>query len=153
MQQSDSGRKRTFRSIKLIKPSLQLRFSLAFAGLACFASLVMVLILDVVISRAIEQGGVEASAIDTSEIILIGLLGTLTVLVPIMMAVGILMTHRIAGPIYRFEQHFKALARGEDPGLCRIRSGDELQELCGLINAGIAGLRAQDASVSDREAA
>ncbi|MFT7676334.1 MAG: signal transduction histidine kinase [Planctomycetota bacterium] len=153
MNQTSSKPKRKSRSRKLIKPGLQLRFSMAFVGLACFASLVMVLILSAVIHRALEQGGIDPAAIDTSEIILIGLLGTLTVLVPTMTAVGILLTHRIAGPVYRFEQHFSALARGEDPGRCKIRSGDELQELCELINAGLETVRVRDGNESDRKAA
>lgn len=49
-----------------------------------------------------------------------------------MMAVGILMTHRIAGPVCRFEQYFCALARGEGSGPRRIRSCNELQEVCGI---------------------
>ena len=58
-------------------------------------------------------------------------------------AVGILVTFRVAGPVYRFEQHLGSLARGEDPGTCRIRKGDELQDLCASINAAVETLRGQ----------
>jgi signal transduction histidine kinase len=65
------------------------------------------------------------------------------VLLPTMLVVGILVTHRIAGPVYRFEQYLGALARGENPGPCHIRRGDELQELCQQINAAFETLRAR----------
>ena len=45
---------------------------------------------------------------------------------------------RIAGPVYRFQQHLGAVARGEDVGPCRIRTGDELHSLCETINAALA---------------
>lgn len=43
-------------------------------------------------------------------------------------------TQRFAGPLRRFELYFERLARGEDPGPCRLRDGDRAQELCVLVN-------------------
>ncbi len=61
---------------------------------------------------------------------------------PIMCACGILITFRVAGPAYNFQEHFKKIIRGEDPGPCRLRERDEFQELAGLINEAVDVLRA-----------
>jgi hypothetical protein len=47
--------------------------------------------------------------------------------------VGVLATFRLTGPIDRIERHLEAVARGEDPAPCRIRKGDEFQELCDRV--------------------
>ena len=52
-----------------------------------------------------------------------------------------LVTFRIAGPIYRFEQYLAGIAEGRQLGPCRIREGDELVELCARINEATAPLR------------
>lgn len=65
----------------------------------------------------------------------------IALLVPLTLVVGILVTFRVTGPIYRLERYFEAIARGEDPGTCRVRSGDECQELCALINEAMEVLR------------
>jgi hypothetical protein len=72
------------------------------------------------------------------------------VLMPICFAVGILSTFRIAGPIYRFEDHLRRLARGEDPGPCRIRKGDRLQDFCELLNHATEPLRRSNAGNLDQ---
>jgi nitrogen fixation/metabolism regulation signal transduction histidine kinase len=66
---------------------------------------------------------------------------TMVILVPVMIGVGIIVTHRIAGPVYRFETYLGQVARGEDVGSCRLREGDELQELCERINEAVSALR------------
>ena len=66
-----------------------------------------------------------------------------SVLLPLMLVVGVLVTHRVAGPIYRFEQHLGAIARGEDPGVCRIRKTDELHDLCRIINEAVDAMKTQ----------
>ncbi len=60
---------------------------------------------------------------------------------PITFAIGVLTTHRFAGPVYRFEMYLKQVIRGERPGDCRLRKGDELMDLCALINEATAPLR------------
>lgn len=62
--------------------------------------------------------------------------------VPLFLVVGIVVTFRIAGPIYRFERYFEALGKNGYTGACRIRQTDELHDLCNAINQGLEGLRA-----------
>ena len=45
-----------------------------------------------------------------------------------------------------------AVARGEWPAPCHIRESDELQELCGLMNAALENARAQGEAAARRAA-
>lgn len=48
--------------------------------------------------------------------------------------ITILLTHRIAGPIYRFEQTFKAMMQRQLDQKITLRKSDEAKELSHLIN-------------------
>ena len=122
------------RTKKLINRRLQLRLTLVFVALACIASSLEILLVDFALDRAIDESGLNAAAIETTPILFASMGLSLLVLIPVMLLVGLLETHRIAGPAYRFEQHLKAVANGENPGRCVIRKGDAFQELCDHIN-------------------
>ena len=49
-------------------------------------------------------------------------------------AFSIIFSHRIAGPIYRFEQTLDKLIQGEDVEVIKLRPGDELEELATKLN-------------------
>jgi signal transduction histidine kinase len=58
--------------------------------------------------------------------------------VPIVLLIfvaGIIITHRIAGPVYNIETKLDKALRGEEIQFIRLRKGDELQELADKINA------------------
>lgn len=74
---------------------------------------------------------------------------SLGILLPLSAALGILTTFRWAGPLHRFHVHLRQVARGERPGPCRIREGDEFQELCALINSAVERAR-QEGPVDGR---
>ncbi len=82
---------------------------------------------------------------------------TALVLFPLTIAVGVFATFRIAGPVYRIEQHLLSLSRGEDPGTCRVREGDEFQNVVDALNAAMekldVGESAATLSPDDRETA
>ena len=124
------------RRIKIIKPRLQLKLVSIFVGLAALAVLLQSVLLAhrlTELSTEVPVGGqylVDAMPGIVSEILIF----TFGLVLPLIFAVGILITHRIAGPVYRFEQHLTRVARGERVEPCRIREGDELQELCAIIN-------------------
>ncbi len=124
------------RRIKLIKPRLQLKLIGAFLALTAISMLLQFVLVGARVShlaRSMPQGG--DFLVEKLPGLLVGvLLFSLIVLLPAVLGVGVLVTFRIAGPVYRFEQHLSAVARGEDPGPCRLRRGDELQALCHLIN-------------------
>lgn len=139
----------TQRNQKLIHPKFQLKLVGTFFLLACISALFQVLLLNLSLQELaprLGEGG-EALLVVLSEVLRENLLIAFAFLVPLMLVVGVLVTHRIAGPIYRMERHLEALARGENPGECRIRKSDEFQELCQRIND------AQRALLAAKEAA
>ncbi|MAF67466.1 MAG: hypothetical protein CMJ84_17645 [Planctomycetes bacterium] len=124
------------RRIKLIKVSLQTRLTMTFVGMAAL-SLLLEFLLFLRASGEVAATLPNDGAIVWEEMtgILVGLLlSSLGLCLPLIFAVGILTTFRIAGPIYRMEMFLKEIISGADPGRCRLRKGDQLQELCALLN-------------------
>jgi HAMP domain-containing protein len=48
--------------------------------------------------------------------------------------ISVFLSHRIAGPIYKFEQTIKECASGKNPKEIKLRKGDEFYELASAIN-------------------
>jgi methyl-accepting chemotaxis protein len=121
---------------KLVKPWFQMRLVLIFATIATISLLMQFLLMQsrmVEMASAMPDGGdyVVDALPDTLRDVLLVSFG---VLLPLILAVGVLVTFRIAGPVYRFEQYLKQVAEGKTVGPCRIRKDDELQDLCSAIN-------------------
>src|SRR5207245_2236976 len=58
----------------------------------------------------------------------------IAVLIPAAAVFSISLTHRLAGPLFRFEQTARELIRGNLALRIRLRKRDELHELAGLLN-------------------
>jgi hypothetical protein len=139
---TDQGRER--RRIKLIKPRLQLKLVGVFVGLSGLGFLLQSLHVGLRLSElaaSVPEGGTYLMAV-MPELPLEILLVSFGMLLPLTIAVGILVTFRIAGPVYRFEKYLQQVLRGEEVGPCRIRKGDEFVELCELINQVTSALQA-----------
>jgi hypothetical protein len=124
------------RRIKLIKPRLQLKLIGIFVGLSSLGFLMQSLHVSLRLSElasTLPQGGDYLSSM-LPRLPLEILIFSFGLLLPLTIAVGILVTFRIAGPLYRFEQYLKQVVRGEATGPCKLRKGDDCQELCELIN-------------------
>ena len=48
--------------------------------------------------------------------------------------ISVFLSHRIAGPIYKFEQTIKECASGKKVNAIKLRKGDEFYELASAIN-------------------
>ena len=141
------------RRIKIIKPKLQLKVVSIFVGLSALSVLLQSLLLAnrlTELSTELPTGGqylVDAVPHVLFEILLF----TFGLLLPLIFAVGVLVTHRFAGPIYRFEQYLTQVIAGQQVGPCKIREGDELWELCELINQATEPLRRREVVRQDPE--
>jgi hypothetical protein len=131
------------RSRKLIEPRIQWRFALIFLTTSALAALVQSLVVSFLTMRAADRLPNDGALLKLQllEILGGGLGITVVLLVPLTLASGIVSTHRIVGPLYRFRVYLTQLAQGERPGPCRIRKDDELQDLCELLNRATAPLR------------
>ncbi|MCZ6597744.1 MAG: hypothetical protein O7B99_08915 [Planctomycetota bacterium] len=129
------GEERYKRQIKIIKAGLQLKLVATFVGLSALSSLLMTLLLGfrlTNLSGEMPSGQylIEALPRVIFEILLI----SFGLILPLTFAVGVLATHRIAGPVHHFETYLRRVSQGQATGPCKIRKGDELQELCAIIN-------------------
>ena len=133
------------RKKKLINSALQLKMIAVFMGIAATTSLFQVVMLNSAltgVARDLPEAGDQLlQAVPRIMLTNVGL--TLAVLVPLMFAIGLLITHRIAGPAYRMQTYCKAIAAGEELGPCRIRKDDELWDLCDALNEAVDALRAR----------
>jgi len=124
------------RKKKLIKPKFQLKVAMACFGLALMSVLTMMILLNEAILDFADKGWVDSAALQNEWVgVLLTKLGIATMIfAPMTLALGIILMHRVAGPLYRFEQFLGAVVRGEHEQECRIRKGDELVEFCELLN-------------------
>ena len=131
------------RKKKLINVSLQIKLISVFLCVSLIASLFQVVLLN---RALVGLGELVPEASETllahlPSVLTTNLVLTLAVLFPLTFLVGVLVTHRVAGPAYRLQQHCLKLARGEEPGRCFLRKDDELQELCEAMNRAFEALR------------
>jgi|SRR5437879_796116 len=76
----------------------------------------------------------------------------LALMIPASAVFSIYLTHRLAGPLFRFEQTARELIRGNLALRIRLRKGDELHELAGLLNEVLDTLERAFREVLDSEA-
>ncbi len=124
---------RRARTRKFINKGLQRKLIAVFVGVATYYSLFQVYLLNRSLVHMADGVGAGPEVLDgLPTIVQDNLAITLYVLVPTMWAFGVIVTHRIAGPLYRLEQHLAAIAAGGDPGPCNLR---KFVELCETMNA------------------
>ena len=137
---------------KLIQPRLQLKLTLIATLTTVTATLLQFLLFSSAIAELAAKLPHDSLAL--LELgqgqLLVCLAITLAVLVPISVTAGILSTFRVAGPVYRLERYLEQVIAGERPGDCRLRQGDELNELCALVNEATRPLR-EDADRTEAE--
>jgi hypothetical protein len=144
-------RNNNHRRDRLVRPRLQLRLILAFLGVATLALVFQFVLFATVlssISADLPSDGQVLLERSTGVSVTI-LLISLGVLLPLSFFVGVLVTFRVAGPLYRFERHLETIAAGKDPGVCRIRKGDELHDFCTTFNAALDRMR-QNGAFKDK---
>ncbi len=136
---------RRARTRKLINKGLQRKLIAAFVGVATYCTVFQVYLLNRSLVQLADKADAGPEVLDgLSTMLQDNLATTLCVLVPTMWAFGVIVTHRVAGPLYRLEQYLAAIAAGEDPGPCTLRKFDELGELCETVNAAVERLRNGD---------
>ena len=121
---------------KLIKPRFQIKVAASGLGIAIVSVLLLMIMINEAFMDFANKGWVDAVALrgEWMSILLNKLLIALVLLIPMTLALGIVLTHKIAGPLYRFEMFLNAVMAGEHPEPCRLRKGDELMEFCELLN-------------------
>ncbi|NQT75292.1 MAG: methyl-accepting chemotaxis protein [Candidatus Omnitrophica bacterium] len=124
----------------LINMKFQTEFILKFCGLVVLGAVVFGVILYVFSSRTLTTSFENSRLVvkSTASYLLPGLLfGGLVVAILTATAASIvvlLMTHRVAGPMYRFEKYAEKVGSGEISSDLKIRKKDQFQNLVGAFN-------------------
>lgn len=140
------------RKNRLIRNDIQLRLSLTFMLLTSVGLVLQfMLFLATMTGKGLDESGLGRVHAEIVDATLQALLLSAVVVLPLTMVVGVLATHRYAGPIFAFRQFLEAIVRGERPGDLRLRKGDELLDVCDALNRATAPLRHEN-EASERPA-
>jgi len=130
-----------------INKAFQSEFILKFCGLVVLGSAVFGVILYI-FSKHVLTTSFENSRLvikSTADYLLPGLLfGGIIVAILTALAAGIvvmLMTHRIAGPMYRFEKYISDIGSGRLCSDLKIRKKDQFQSMVAALNKMTADLK------------
>jgi hypothetical protein len=128
---------------KLVHPRLQMRLTLSFVGLAFLALAFQFVLFTSVMSETLDStpGAFADHYVEVAAAYRRVFLISLGVVLPLTALVGVMTTFRIVGPLFSISRFLRRTLDGEKPEDCRLRSGDEYQELCELVNEVSAPLR------------
>jgi len=138
------------RKTYLINPRFQWRF-IAFMAAVSLLAIAVLFLSNVLFFREMEQAALSIGLtrdnpyfdfLDEQKSSLYTLyFGVSGVAFVLMMAVGILYSHRIAGPLHNLRNKMQRIAEGEEPSKVEFRRRDQFRELAESFNAMIARLR------------
>lgn len=118
------------RSVFLVNPRFQVRFSLIFAGIVFLSSLVYPLIFMDFINELIAMAPDLSSAASEAKKDLLLLLLPIQILFGILaFIIAIFMTHKIAGPMYKLKNHLSDIREGEEITPLEFRRGDHFHDV------------------------
>lgn len=134
------------RKLRLVDRNLQVGLTGSFIAIAAVGAVLQAVLLSRSIDALLASGDVEAVRTQVPALLMRNLLVTVPAVAASMWVFGILLTHRVAGPLHRLERHLEALAAGEPTQDCTLRVDDELQGLCEKLNVAVERLRSRDAT-------
>jgi methyl-accepting chemotaxis protein len=118
------------RSVFLINPRFQLRFSLIFAGIVFISSLVYPLIfMDYINLLVTKNPGIQDVATKSKEDLLLLLIPIQILFAILAFIVSIFMTHKIAGPMYKLKNHLADIRLGDGITPLTFRRGDHFHDV------------------------
>ena len=128
------------RRTHLIKKSFQIKaFLFIFLITLCGISLHSFFLVHLM---GAARHSATAGSVLTMRIVVQDFFITLVLLVVLDYVMGILGTHLIAGPIFKFQKFMHRIAKGDISGEVVLRKGDALTDVADDMNEMLAGLRA-----------
>jgi methyl-accepting chemotaxis protein len=132
-----------------IDKDFQTKFIMKFCGLVVLGAVVTMVLLYLFARQATTVAIVQSRiTVRTTADFLVPIMLQTVVIVTAVVSVAaavvtLFVSHKIAGPLYRFKQTFKELASGNFSNQVRLRKGDQLVEVAGDFNHMIASVRSQ----------
>lgn len=137
----------------LIDRGFQLRYALLLAGAGALLALVCGLWLHQAHAQATELLPLDAESralVARTDRELLGALLGITALMALALGVlGVVITHRVAGPVLVLGRYLQAFGAGRYPPVRALRRGDELQRLFRVFGEGVQALRARELEHAD----
>lgn len=137
-----------FRRQYLVERGFQLRYTLLLSLVGAVASGVfglMVLVLQRNMRADLPLTQELLSAFSETDTTLTWLIVALTVLMAGALGVfGLLLTHRVAGPVFVMNHYVQALSKGRFPRVRPLRKHDELQTLFETFGTALDSLRQRE---------
>ncbi len=125
----------------LINQKMQLRITLKYLFIVLLSSILTGLLVYATIWPLVTAYVPYTLVNQLQTQILVRLSGYSILLIPLLIISCVILTHRIAGPIYNMEQKLDKLIQGEDVDLIMTRKGDEFKDLVEKLNELILMLR------------
>ena len=140
--------KRHPRKIKLVMPAFQLKLASVFLVTALVATAVQAITLHRTVMKLAPLLPTDGGLLATiwPEQLVQSTLLTASLLLFMILGVGIAITHKIAGPLHRFEIYLRALKSDQASEPCKLRDTDQLQDFCQLLNEATEPLRAESSN-------
>lgn len=125
------------RTVYLVNPKFQLKFSLFVCSLVFISSLIYPLTIYELFEKILREANITAPNSEIADF-RSGLISTLVIyqlaFTAMVFIVCIFQSHKIAGPITKTVNYLKEIARGKIPTKISFRLGDNFQELSTELN-------------------
>lgn len=123
------------RSVFLINPSFQLRFSLVVCSLILISSMVYPLVMMDFFNEMVSLHPQLKANVESAKNEFILFLFVLQILfIFLVFILLVFMTHKVAGPIYKLKNHLSNIREGEEITPVVFRNGDHFQDLAEEVN-------------------
>ncbi len=76
----------------------------------------------------------QGQLVDIVNSVNLKILVSMLIVSPLILALGIFLSHKIAGPVYRIEKTIGKMAQGDFSDRITLRKGDEMKSLADSIN-------------------
>ena len=130
------GRQRFRRRQWVVNPTLQYRFVAVIVLLLLVLTAGTLLSVYIAIWTTLRTFGLMEDPVAVAQLTTAGVVTTLELLciAPVVIWVGIRLTHRVAGPLVRITSALEQLTQGNYAVHLKLRKGDSLHEVAELIN-------------------
>ncbi len=152
----EKPQERTYkRKIHFIEKDFQVKFILKFCCLVALGGLLTIVILYILAMKSTSVSIVNSRVmVRTTSDFLIPILIQTVIIVTIVVSIAtiivtLFVSHKIAGPLYRFKKILKILEEGDFSSGFKIRHHDQLQDVADTFNNMISKIREKLKALKD----
>jgi hypothetical protein len=136
------------RRVFLVDRAFQLKYALLMAGAGAVVALIFGLWLHQAHTQALEVAGLDpdlrAELLRGDRQLLVAFVGIAALLALALGLLGVVMTHRVAGPVAVIGHYVTVLARGAFPRMRTLRKTDELRSFFQVFIDAVGQLKARE---------